>query len=185
MNDQGNLENLEARLGQWLKATAPPAAPDLTERALARTAATPQRGTWTLGFAMPALAAAAVVALAVVVGLQLGRFLPGQDPPFGSDTSPTATATASPTGSPAPTASPSSSVAATFRCENGVEGYAVASPGLVREPCGHGAPGGDDIPACRYFAPAEFEVRPNSGLPPTVAIGFQLVDTVPDAEERC
>jgi hypothetical protein len=60
-----------------------------------------------------------------------------------------------------------------------VEGYAVEVPqDWFANPEVLAPEDGDDIPACRYFAPAEFDVRPNSGLPPTVAIGFQLVGAI-------
>ena len=39
----------------------------------------------------------------------------------------------------------------------------------------------DGIAACRFFASAPFEVQPNAGLPPSVAIGFQRVADEPPA----
>jgi hypothetical protein len=179
MNEHPDYNDLERRLRPWLQAVAPHASNDLTNRVLQQTAGLPQRGTWTVRFALPALAAAAVAAVAVVVGLQLGQMGPGQIGPFGSGSS--ATATPSPTESTTSTLTPSPSAAVPdfYRCENSVEGYAVDVPqDWFANPEVTAPEGGDDIPECRYFAPAEFEVRPNSGLPPTVAIGFQLVDAI-------
>jgi hypothetical protein len=178
MNDNRDHNELEARLRPWLQAVAPLPSNDLANRVLQRTAAIPQRGTWTLRFALPALAAAAVAAVAVGVGLQLGQLGPIQIGP-GSGSSPTATPVPTESASALPTPTRSASVADFYRCENSVEGYAVqvpqdwfANPEII-------APeGGDDVPACRFFAPAEFEVRPNSGVPPSVAISFQLVDAL-------
>lgn len=182
MTTQSDDRNLETRLTSWLLTAAPPASRDLTDRVLQLTAAMPQRGTWTMRFALPALAAAAVVAVAVVVGLQLGQINPGGIGPSGSG--PSTTATPSPTESTTvqPTPSPSSSAAAFYPCPNSVEGYVVDVPqDWFANPEVAAPEGGDDIPACRYFAPAEFEVRPNAGLPPTVAIGFQPVDSIAPA----
>jgi hypothetical protein len=179
MNDHRDHNELETRLRPWLQAVTPPASTDLANRVLRRTAAIPQRGTWTMRFGMPALAAAAVAAVAVVVGLQLGQLRPGETGLFGSN--PSATATPSSTAStPAqPTPSPSASFLGFYRCENSVEGYAVNVPqDWFANPEVTAPEGGDDIPACRYFAPAEFEVRPNSGVPQSVAISFQLVEAI-------
>jgi hypothetical protein len=182
MTNHSADRNLEARLRTLLHAAAPPAAPNLTDRVLRVTATTPQRGASSLRFAMPALAAAAVVTVAVVVGLQVGRITPGPTGPVGSGHSATATPSPTSSGSALPTPDPTSSVSAFFRCENPADGYAVdvprdwfANPGIVA------SDGLDDVPACRYFAPAEFEVQPNSGLPSTVAIGFQPATSIPPA----
>jgi hypothetical protein len=134
-------------------------------------------------FALPALAAAAVAAVAVVVGLQLGQLRPGEIGPFGSDPSATATPSSNESTSAQPTPSPSASVVGFYRCANSVEGYAVDVPhDWFANPEVTAPEGGDDIPACRYFAPDEFDVRPNSGLPPTVAIDFQLVEAIGRAD---
>lgn len=181
MTTQSDDRNLEARLTSWLHSAAPPASGDLTDRVLQQTAAMPQRGTWTMRFALPALAAAAAVAVAVAVGLQLGQITPGGIGPSGSG-SVTATPSATESTSVQPTPSPSSSAAAFYPCENSVEGYVVDVPqDWFANPEVTAPEGGDDVPACRYFAPAEFEVRPNAGLPPTVAIGFQPVDSIAPA----
>jgi hypothetical protein len=178
MNDHRDHSELEARLRPWLQAVAPLPSNDLANRVLQRAAAIPQRGAWTVRFALPALAATAVAAVAVVVGLQLGQIGPIQIGP-GSGSSATATPFATESTSPQPTPTPTASVPDTYRCENGVEGYAVQVPqDWLANPEVIASEGGDDIPACRYFAPEEFEVRPNSGLPRTVAIGFQLVDAI-------
>ena len=178
MNDRRDDSDLEGRLRPWLQAVAPPASNDFTNRVLQRSAAMPQRGNWTLRFALPALAAAGVAAAAVVVGLQLGQIGPIQVGPFGSSSSATATPSLT-ESSPLPTPTPTESIAEFYRCENSVEGYAVEVPqDWFANPKVIAPEGGDDTPACRYFAPAEFEVRPNSGVPPSVAISFQLVDAI-------
>jgi hypothetical protein len=183
MNEQlDQSTDLERRLRPWLQTVAPPPSNDFTNQVLQRSAAMPQRGNWTMRFAMPALAAAAVAGAAVVVGLQLGQIGPIQ---IGPSSSSSATATPSPTEStsPQPTATPTASVANFYRCENSLEGYAVQVPqDWFANPEVRAPEGGDDIPACRYFAPAEFEVRPNSGIPQTVAISFQLVDAIGPSE---
>jgi hypothetical protein len=182
MTTPSDDRNLEARLPTWLHSAAPPAPDDLIGRVLHLTAAMPQRGTWSMRFALPGLAAAVVVAGAVVVGLQLGNIRPGGSGPFGSSSSATLTPTASQSTSVEPTASSSSPIT-TFQCENSVEGYAVQVPqDWFANPAITAPSGGDDVPACRYFAPAEFEVTPNAGLPPTVAIGFQLVESIGAAD---
>lgn len=183
MNDHRDHTELETRLRPWLQAVAPPASNDLTNRVLQRTAAIPQRRTWTMRFGLPALAVAAVATVAVVLGLQLGQFRPGETGPFGSDPSATATPSSIESTSAQPTPSPSAPVLGFYRCENGVEGYAVDVPqDWFANPKVTAPDGGNDIPACRYFAPAEFEVRPNSGFPPTVAIGFQVVEAIGPSE---
>ena len=179
MNEQlDQSSDLELRLRPWLQAVAPPPSNDFTNQVLQRSAAMPQRGNWTMRFAMPALAAAAVAAAAVVVGLQLAQIGPIQ---IGPGSSSSATATPSPTESPSPppTPTPTASIADFYRCENSVEGYAVEVPqDWFANPEVTAPDDGDDIPACRYFAPVAFDVLPNSGLPPSVAIGFQLVEAI-------
>jgi hypothetical protein len=97
------------------------------------------------------------------------------------------TASASPSPTPEATgsavASPSRSSEAFpdgQRCTNDTDGYTVGYPSdwYANEevPPSEGL---DGIPACRYFASAPFEVRPNAGLPPTVAIDFQRVADEP------
>jgi hypothetical protein len=185
MNEHPDHGDLERRLRPWLQAAAPHPSNDFTNQVLRQSAAMPQRGTWTMRFGLPAMAAAAVAAVALVVGLQLGQIGPIQIGPFGSNPSPTATpastSSTSPTA-PQPAPSASASAQAYYRCENSAEGYAVDVPeDWFANPEVTAREGGDDIPACRYFAPNEFEVRPNSGLPSTVAIGFQLVDAIAPA----
>lgn len=174
-----DTQDLERRLARWLHAAAPTPPPGMTDRLLSRTAATPQRRSWLATFSLaPALAAAAVVVVAVVIGLQLGRLTPfgpisgggpsGSSTPLVGGPSPTATATPSATDG-----------ARDLRCTNEVDGYAVDYPVDWYANEAVDAPEGlDDVPACRYFAEDEFEIRPNSGLPSSVAIGFQVVDVV-------
>jgi hypothetical protein len=185
MNDHHDPSDLERRLRPWLQAVAPPASNEFTNRVLQQSAAMPQRERWTMRFALPGLAAGAFAAIAVAVGLQLGQIGPIQIGPFGSNSS--ATASPSPTETPPPPTPPATASApGVYRCENSVERYAVDVPmDWFANPEVIAPEGGDDIPACRYFAPTAFEVVPNAGLPPTVAIGFQLVDAVgpPDGTE--
>ena len=112
MNTQDRFDDLVA---ERLRAGASrPAPAGLLDATLSRISATPQRrrGGW-LGGTMPRLlAAAAVIALAVVVGTQLPGLL---NRPVGTDTSSTASPTPSATlePSPSPSAAPSASVAPT------------------------------------------------------------------------
>lgn len=171
--------DFERRLASWLQSTAPLPAPDLADRLLRTTAATPQRGGWLPRSGLVrVLGATAVVTVAVVVGLQFGSILPGPTPPVGGEPSASEVApsgTSSPSASPSATPSPSLEVSPSGnRCQNDTDGYAVEYPSdwyaNDEIPASEGF---DRVPACRYFAPNEFEVQPNAGLPPTVAISFQ------------
>lgn len=191
MNDEDNLRDLEERLRWSLHAAAPRPMPDSADRLLSRTAAVGQRrGRGRLAFA-PALAAAAVVMIAVVVGLQLGNLLPrggnigseSSAPPvrtFSSGTaSPTLTAdptTASSSPSPSAEVFPNGN-----RCTNEEFGFSVSYPGdwWANEEVVPEDPALTPIPACTYFAEEPVEVRPNAGVPPQVAIIVALADEPP------
>ncbi|HYI65721.1 MAG TPA: hypothetical protein VEW95_02230 [Candidatus Limnocylindrales bacterium] len=180
--------DFERRLAGWLQSTAPLPAPDLADRLLRTTASTPQRRGWLPRSGLVrVLGVAAVLAVAVVVGLQFGNLSPGPTPSVGGGPSATEvepSATSSPPASSSP-ATPSASASVTpsasldvfpggNSCQNDADGYAVDYPSdwyaNAEVPPSDGL---DGIPACRYFAPNEFEVQPNAGLPPTVAISFQ------------
>lgn len=185
MNDDIDFER---RLRGWLHTEAPVPAPGMSERLLRQTAAVPQRRGW-LGFSsvMPAFAVAAVLAIAIVAGLQFGRVLieppVGDEPPASAlptasavpSATPEATASAAATPSPSPEIFPDGQ-----RCTNDTDGYLVEYPSdwYANEeiPPSEGL---DGIPACRYFAPEPFEVLPNAGLPSSVAIDFQRVADEP------
>lgn len=89
-----------------LRSTAPREAPArVLDDTLARITGMPQGGAgWRLGRAGGLLAAAAVVALAVVAGTQLGGLLDG---PVGDDPSASPSAASTERGSPSPSAAPS------------------------------------------------------------------------------
>ncbi len=192
--------DLETRLAAWLHAAAPAPTPGLADRLLRRTGATHQRRAWSVWAVLaPALGAAAAVIVAVVLGLQLLGVPPGP-PPVGSQptigTPATPTAVSSPSTSPtdvssqsvSPTdvSSPSTPAAASTEpalsqsCPNATDGYTVDYPAdwFANDEI---QPRGqlDGVPACRYFAPRPFEALPNAGVPPTVAIGSQLVPEPP------
>jgi hypothetical protein len=178
MTNQVESGDLERRLADALHAAAPVAPAGLADRLLDRTAATDQRRGW---FAprnlASSLAMAAVVILAVVAGLQVGGLLPSVgDPPIGTEapsasTSASAVPSTAPTTMPSPTSEPS---AESPKCENATLGYAVSTPPgwFGNEAVTPDDTALDPIPACQYFGEQPFEVSPNTGLPPTVAISF-------------
>ena len=192
MTDERITEQLERRLTEWCHATAPLPPPGLADRCLGRTAAVEQRRGWGgLGFG-PALAAAAVVLIAIVVGLRLGNLLPvAEQPPVGSaPVSASPTPSANPTPSSPPPASPEPTVTPspeTFpdgnRCRNETLGFEVAYPAdwFANEAVEPDVEGLDPVEACRYFSDEPMEIRPNAGLPATVAIVFNLVEEEPPA----
>lgn len=107
-----NTENrpaAERRLADWLNETAPLPPTDLTDRILAHTSTLPQQGRAGIMdmFAFRALGVAAVVAAAVVIGLNLSRVI-GPEPPVGASSSPTTEASGSiePTTTPPASAEP-------------------------------------------------------------------------------
>ena len=189
MTDDARMADVDARLTRSLRAAAPHPAPDFADRVLRQTAATPQRRGWTLGFS-PVLAVAAVVVLAIVVGLGIANLLPiepnvGDDakpPPASaepSDATPSATteATVSP-DAPTPSPSPSADPTADWpRCENDELGFAVSYPPdwWVQEPA-RPDPALDPLPGCTYFAPEPVDIPQNAGLPNTIAIMFNLAE---------
>lgn len=107
-----DASDLDALVSRRLSVRAPVAAPPhLLDRAMARVAETPQ-GHSTPRRVLPWLAAAAVIALAVLVGMQVPALLDrtvgtNPSPTPGATTSPAApTETASPTDGPMPTEEP-------------------------------------------------------------------------------
>jgi hypothetical protein len=186
MKDGMSDQDLERRLTSWMASAAPRPAPGLTDRVLRATATTPQRRRWSFGLAaMTALGAVAAVAVAVVIGLQAGRIAPDAGP--GTGTGPSAPAVPSPTESAPESAgqSPSASVPAVrdfYRCENAADGYALEVPAdWYANPRVEAGEGLDDVPACRFFGPTEFEIVPNSGVPAGVAISIQVAPQPPPA----
>lgn len=185
MNEE-DLRGLEERLRRSLHATAPRPAPDLADRLLSRTAALGQRRGWgRLAFA-PALAAAAVVMIAVVVGLQLGNLLPRGghigSAPSATKVSPFSSGTASPEITPSPAIASPTTSAEVFpdgnQCTNETFGFTVSYPGdwWANEELVPEDPALDPIPACTYFAEEPVELRPNAGVSPEVAIIVGLAD---------
>ena len=114
-----NMEDRQAaerRLADWLNETAPVPPTDLTDRILAHTSTLPQQGRGGIMDMFPfrALAVAAVVVAAVVIGLNLSRVI-GPEPPIGASSSPTNDASESiePTATPPASGEATSSPAAT------------------------------------------------------------------------
>lgn len=185
MNGEDNLRDLEERLRRSLHATAPRPAPDLADRLLSRTAAVGQRRGWgRLAFA-PALAAAAVVMIAVVVGLQLGNLLPrggniGSEP-SATGISPFSSGTASPeiASSPTPPSPSASEVLPNGnQCTNEEFGFTVSYPDdwWANEELVPEDPALTPIPACSRFAEQPVELRPNAGVSDEVAIIVGLAE---------
>jgi hypothetical protein len=76
---------------------------------------------------------------------------------------------------------PVAAVELTQRCTNPEEGYTVSLPrGWYYNETVEGD-GTDDVAACRFFSPDDFEVRPGSGVS-DVAIGIGREATAPRAE---
>lgn len=181
MTDRADRADLERRLRASLHAMAPPPAPDFPDRLFQEVAVTPQRRAgWNWTAALALAGSAAVVAAAVVVGIQLGRLLPVTPEPG----QPLVTATGRP-ASPSPSAEPSP-FANGQRCENQADGYAVSYPAdwYANEAVADPGPGLDPVPACLMFGPQSFEVRPNSGAPPGATIVFQRVPEAPPVMGR-
>ena len=172
MTDPHDGSEIERRLPQALHAAAPPPSTDLADRLLRRTAETPQRRPLLSGAVVTALSFAAVAVVAAFIGLQLGGLARETPPPVGGE----------PSGSAPPslTASPSATVApGMVRCENPTDGYTVQYPTDWHANPPVPAPSGlDPVAPCRFFGEEPFEVRPNAGLPSSVAISFQLVPDV-------
>jgi hypothetical protein len=177
--------DFERRLGDMLHAEAPAPPPDLAERLLRQTARTPQRRGWLGSISLAPVLAAAVLALAVVVGIQVGQLLEG--PPVGGEPTPIPTGSTPPVSSATPQSTPPATPSPSpgafpggQRCANESDGYTVEYPAdwYANEEI----PPSDEldgIAACRFFASAPFVVQPNAGLPASVAIGFQRVADEP------
>jgi hypothetical protein len=178
-------DDMERAIVRSLHAAAPVPTPDIVERVLLLTSQVPQRRPWRLvGFA-PLAAVAAVAVLAVAFGLGIGQLLgpsgtgePRSDEP---SPSPTVAPTESPTAQPSRSSTPSPSEAASVfpngsRCENVALGYAVSYPAEwhANEEVRPDDQALDPIPACQYFGEEPMELMPNAGLPPSVAISFDL-----------
>lgn len=190
MTDDFRSKDFEGRLSRALHAAAPVPSPDVTERLLRSTVRVDQRRSWFASHhVFSAVAAAAVLVMALVVGLQVGSLLPWTGgPAVGSpsaDVVPStepAPSSAQPSASTEPSAtltpaSPSSSAAASSdaqRCDNTELGFAVSYPEdwFTNEAVTPDDPGLDPIETCRYFGEEPIEVAPNAGLPLTVAISF-------------
>jgi len=103
------------------------------------------------------------------------RELPSVGGPSIGTAGPSASPSTTPTTAPPPTlpATPEPS-AESPKCENATLGYSVSTPPgwFGNEAVTPDDPELDPIPACQYFAEQPFEVSPNAGLPPTVAISF-------------
>lgn len=183
MTQQLDERELERRLAAWMRTAAAAPAPDFADRLFARTAATPQHRIWPAWFAIvPALGTTAVVAAAIVIGLQLGRVVP---PPVGSEpATPMPSASDRSSSAPSPSGEPSSTSSAepapgTFRCQNTADGFTVEVRGDWYANDFVDAPEGlDDVPACRYFGSEPVEVEPNAGLPPSVAVAIVPAEEV-------
>lgn len=183
MSDKSGRD-LEQELRRSLHAAAPHPAPDMADRLLARTAAIEQRRGWGGLAFVPALGAAAVVVVAVVAGIAFGDLLPRTDPPGVGPSSVAVSPTPSPSVAPTPTPSQAPSAApsaAVFPgggvCENESLGYTVGYPaGWYANEAIEPQDGLDGVEACQYFAEEPMEIRPNAGLPPTVAIVFSRGD---------
>jgi hypothetical protein len=78
-------------------------------------------------------------------------------------------------------AMPVAAVELTQRCTNPEEGYTVSLPRGWYYNETVEADGTDDVAACRFFSPSDFEVRPGSGVS-DVAIGISRESTAPRAE---
>ncbi len=78
-------------------------------------------------------------------------------------------------------ATPVAAVELTQRCTNPEEGYTVNLPRGWYYNETVEADGTDDVAACRFFSPDDFEVRPGSGVT-DVAIGIGREATAPRAE---
>jgi len=178
MSGRNDLADLERRLRASLHAMAPQPAPDFAHRLFGEVAVTPQRRAGWSWTALTLAASAAVVAVAVVVGIQLGRLLPTIPEP-GSPLVTTAPASPSPSAEPSPFPNGQ-------RCENQADAYAVSYPAdwYANEAVADPGPGLDPVPACLMFGSQPFEVRPNSGAPPEATIVFQRVPEAPPVMGR-
>ncbi len=190
MNDDRDLRDLERRLSHALEAAAPRPDPRLAERLLSRTAGVSQRSRSTLfSFLPPALATVMVAAVAVAAGFALSglpRNIGGPDATGDPTTavSPSETPSSATPEASAPAPSPSTGALPDGqRCTNEVLGFAVSYPADWFTNDEVEQEFGDPTPACKYFSSQAMEIRPNAGLPPTVAISFERWTEVPPASE--
>jgi hypothetical protein len=191
MNDDRELHDLERRLSRALEAAAPRPDPRRAERLLSRTAGVSQRSRSTLfSFLPPALATAAVVAIAVAVGFglsQLPRNTGGGPDATGGPTivvSPSETSSSSTPEASMPAPSPSTGALPDGqRCTNEELGFAVSYPADWFTNDEVEQEFGDPTPACKYFSSQAMDIPANAGLPPTVAISFERWTEVPPASE--
>ncbi len=180
MRDDRIPVDLERRLASSLHTAAPHPAPDLADRALRRTAATPQRRGWGGLLLVSAVVATAAAVVIVVIGLQLGGLLP-PDRNVGVDPS-TVPATPSPSASAAPASEPPSSLAPSGSdgptCTNEEFGFTVSYPAgwWANEALTPEDPALTPILACTYFAEEPVELQPNAGLPDGIAVIGDLAD---------
>ena len=177
--------DIDRAIARSLQAAAPVPTPDVVDRILRATAQEPQHRPWRLmGFA-PLAAVAAVAVLAVAVGLGIGRLLEpsGTGDPRSEVASPSSTVAPSESPTTKPSRSPAPSpteVAGVFpngsRCENDALGYTVSYPAdwHANEEVRPDDEALDPIPACQYFGEEPMEIMPNAGLPASVAISFDL-----------
>lgn len=190
MTDDIRSEDFERRLTGALHAAAPVPSPDVTERLLRSTVRVDQRRSWFASHHLfSAVAAAAVLGMAVIVGLQIGSLLPRtggpavgspsadvvpSDEPAPGSAEPSASAEPPATVTPASPSPPAPAAPDAQRCDNPELGYAVSYPEdwFTNEAVAPDDPALDPIEACRYFGEEPFEVAPNAGLPSTVAISF-------------
>jgi hypothetical protein len=190
MNDDRELHDLERRLSRALEAAAPRPDPRLAERLLSRTAGVSQRSRSTLFSFLPrALATVVVAAVAVAAGFALSglpRNIGGPDATGGPTTvvSPSETPSAAAPEASTPAPSPSTgSLPDGQRCTNEALGFAVSYPAGWFTNDEVQQEFGDPTPACKYFSSQPMEIRPNAGLPFTVAISFERWTEVPPASE--
>ena len=191
MTENRTPNELELAIVRSLRAAAPVPEPGAADRVLRATSQMAQRRPWFQWRFGPLLAMAAVAVLAAAVGVGIGQLLgpsgTGEPPSEAPSASPTVAPSAS--AAPLPSASsaaPSPSEAAGpfpngQRCENIELGYGVSYPAEwhANEEVRPQDETLDPIPACQYFGEEPMEILPNAGLPPSVAIGFDLEPTAP------
>jgi hypothetical protein len=182
MSEDTDMRDLERRLTKSLHTMAPRPDPGLADRLMSMTAATPQRRGFMAFFsAAPLLAAAAVILVALAVGIGFGILFPRAADVGDASQTPAPTAAPSTTDAPAtePPPSPTDEVLpGSQRCVNESIGFAVRYPAdwWANEVVDADAEL-DAIPACLYFAEDPVELTQNAGLPAGIAI-------VADIDER-
>lgn len=184
MTEPSQVDDLERDLRRWLAAAAPLPPSDLADRIIRDTEATPQQHRWRSWLrAAIVLSAVAAFAVAVVVGIELARLLPPRTTHVADQPSATSRAVESVTPWASSAPSPSVDVLADWtECRNEVDRYSVSYPAdWYANPAAPADEGTDGLAACVAFAPGPFELRPNAGVPPSVAIFFQLLAEAPPA----